>query len=360
MHGYNVNQESARGWGAEVFKRMWWAGSRARFIAVSWYGYETQVFQAISYNLQTNIVHAFETAPVLANFLNNLPGETVIAGHSLGNMLASAAVTRFGGTAAKYFIIDGAVAMEAFDPDLAKEADMVNANWDDYHFGGTNDFLFASEWHKLFLSNDPRSQLTWRGMFTNWGNTVVYNFYSSGEEVMGNIPHNQGNSFSVGDAAEFPWGCQEKLKGRMFAEFLGSTIGGWAYNMDDYGSWNDPGGWEGMPPANAAALNPSTLVTQPFFEKTPADLFSTNVTTAQNFAQQQYYDLLSRAIPARTFGIGANAIGKFQSTDMQSFQTGWTTSRGTDTRWRHSDCQDMAYVFTYRLFREIVNLGELK
>lgn len=368
MHGYNVNQEQARGWGAEIFKRMWWAGSKARFFAVSWHGYETQIMEpfSISYNLQTNIVHAFETAPVLANFINNLSGETVIAGHSLGNMLASAAVTRFGGMPAKYFMIDGAVAMEAFDPDLAKPDDMVNANWDNYHFGGTNDFLFASEWHKLFPSNDARSQLTWRGIFTNWGNTVVYNYYSSGEEIMRNIPAVNGNNFGPLDAARYPWGCQEKLKGRMVGEFLGSTIAGWAYNMDDYGSWNDPGGWEGMPPANAAALNPSTLVTQPFFEKTPADLFSTNMTTAQSFAQQHYYDLLSRAFPARTYGVGANPIGGDvfeQSIDLQLLQkplpTGWTTSRD-DTFWKHSDCQDMAYLFTHQFFEMMVNIGELK
>lgn len=183
---------------------------------------------------------------------------------------------------------------------------------------------------------------------------------------MGNIPHNRGNNFSAFDAKDFPWGCQEKQKGRMPVELLGSTVGGWGFNqevLDGYGTWNgDPPEWEGISPATAHNTPPSQLVTKPFFKKSPADLFSTNATTAQNFAQQHYYDLLARAIPARTFGVGANAMGGVfeQSIDMQSLQTGWTTSRDDDTRWRHSDCQDMAYVFTHQLFTEIVNLGELK
>lgn len=186
---------------------------------------------------------------------------------------------------------------------------------------------------------------------------------------MGNIPANQGNDFNIPDTAEFPWGCQEKLKGRMPVEFLGSTVGGWGFNqevLDGYGTWNgEPPEWEGISPATAHNTPPSQLVTKPFFKKSPAELFSTNSTTAQNFAQQHYYDLLARVIPARTFGIGANPIGSDvtgfeESTDMQSLKTGWTTSRGTDTRWRHSDCRDMAYVYTHRLFEEIINLGELK
>ena len=36
VHGYNVNEEKARGWFAEVFKRMHQMGSKARFVGVSW------------------------------------------------------------------------------------------------------------------------------------------------------------------------------------------------------------------------------------------------------------------------------------------------------------------------------------
>jgi hypothetical protein len=198
----------------------------------------------------------------------------------------------------------------------------------------------------------------------NWGNTKVYNFYSSGEEVMGNIPPNKGNNLAdILDAAKFSWGCQEKLKGRMPGEFLGSTIAGWGFNQDDYGDWDLSGDpiWLPETPASAETISPTQLATQPFFKKSPIDLFSSNPATAQNYAQEHYYDLLSRAIPARTYGVGANPLDVFEhSEDMQSMQpSGWPSSR-TTTDWHHSDCRDVAYLFTHKLFESIVNLGELK
>jgi hypothetical protein len=58
-------------------------------------------------------------------------------------------------------------------------------------------------------------------------NTTVYNMYSSGENVLGNIAHNQGNLTHL---KGYTWGCQEKLKGRMIVpsqDFVGSAICGW-------------------------------------------------------------------------------------------------------------------------------------
>jgi len=294
-------------------------------------------------------------------------------------MLASATITLNAGTAAKYFMIDGAVAMEAFNPGLVKNVGMVNNNWDDYYIGfpsPDDDRLFASEWYKIFVNPDPtapidpRSKLTWRGVFTDWRDTQVFNFYSSGEEVMANIPHDKGNDLAdILDAISFSWGCQEKLKGRMPGEFLGSTIGGWAFNQTDYGTWIPPGQggqpvWQRPDPASVHGTPASQLVTQPFFRKSPTDLFSSNDATAQNFAQQYYYDLLARAIPARTYGVGANAMGDVfgfaESTDMQTLQTGWPSSRGLDIDWLHSDCKNVAYPFNHKLFESIVNLGELE
>ena len=36
VHGYNSSESGARGWNAEVFKRLYWSGSRAMFTAVTW------------------------------------------------------------------------------------------------------------------------------------------------------------------------------------------------------------------------------------------------------------------------------------------------------------------------------------
>ncbi|MDF9832660.1 hypothetical protein M2103_000874 [Ereboglobus sp. PH5-5] len=38
LHGYNVNPQEARGWGAEMFKRLYWAESKAQFHMVIWPG----------------------------------------------------------------------------------------------------------------------------------------------------------------------------------------------------------------------------------------------------------------------------------------------------------------------------------
>lgn len=41
--GYNVNDTQSKGWAAELFKRMFWSGSNARFSAFAWYGYQGQI-----------------------------------------------------------------------------------------------------------------------------------------------------------------------------------------------------------------------------------------------------------------------------------------------------------------------------
>lgn len=37
LHGVNVDGQAARGWHSEMFKRLYWAGSNAKFTGVSWY-----------------------------------------------------------------------------------------------------------------------------------------------------------------------------------------------------------------------------------------------------------------------------------------------------------------------------------
>ena len=42
LHGYNVNPDQARGAFADMFKRLYWSGSHAKFYGVTWNGYESQ------------------------------------------------------------------------------------------------------------------------------------------------------------------------------------------------------------------------------------------------------------------------------------------------------------------------------
>lgn len=202
---------------------------------------------------------------------------------------------------------------------------------------------------------DQRSRLTWRGIFTNWGNTAVYNFYTPGEDVVANIAHEDGNLFDVGG---FAWGCQEKLKGRMADNYLvGSAYAGWGFNTNEYGNY-DWGYWKREQPAEAQNISINNLRNMPFYLDEPYGLFNPNEDDAKVFAQNHYYWLLAQAIPARTFGIAANPVTEFTSLNMQAtFADEWPRA---EPDWRHSDLKSMAYMFTHRMFEMMVVLGGVK
>jgi pimeloyl-ACP methyl ester carboxylesterase len=358
VHGYNVNAEDATGWQAEFFKRLYWSGSNARFHGITWYGSESQ-FQSVFWGLKTpnyheNVINALYTAPYLRTYINSLQGDVIIAGHSLGNMVVSSAIAQHNADVQKSFIINGAVAMECFNPSQDKEWNMVHSDWDDYYFGQTNDFLFASEWYTLFNNNDARHDLSWRGIFTNMNDTTIYNMYSSGENVLGNITHDKGNYAA---SASYIWGSQEKLKGRMFEAtdwLIGSAACGWGININDYFEWYPGPGY-----------NPTNLITKPFFLKSYPDLFSTSSATAQAYASANNKALLAKAIPARTFAVGRNAVGStniYKNVDMNTttYQNGWPSSRGNNLNWRHSDIKNVSYLYNYEAYNYIVTEGNLQ
>ena len=69
-------------------------------------------------NYHTNVVHAFQTAPLLANFIATLTnsGPVVVLAHSLGNMVALSAMSDCSAPISQYFMLDAAVPIEAIDP----------------------------------------------------------------------------------------------------------------------------------------------------------------------------------------------------------------------------------------------------
>ena len=101
VHGYNVNAADARVWAEQVFKRLWWAGSKSMFTAVDWRVDSSQFSlmftdMKISPDYYVNVKNAFLTAPVFAQDCNGLPGEKIVLAHSLGNMLVSSAAKDHG------------------------------------------------------------------------------------------------------------------------------------------------------------------------------------------------------------------------------------------------------------------------
>jgi hypothetical protein len=391
LPGYNVNQQQSRGVESEMFKRFYWSRSKAKFYGVTWNGAVSQgdmsgggviaELKNVTCNYQTNVVNALLTAPHLADFLNNgLSGETTVAAHSLGNMVVLSAISDYGAThIAHYFMIDAAVPMEAIQGDMAYNPDMVYSTWQQY-----SNRIFASDWWQLF-TNDYRSTLTWSNRLGNLGSVDIYNFFSSGEEVLRWDPVDPPSGILGGASSQLvnywiegvPWGTytwvwQEKGKGTAAHDwFIGSTHGGWKFN--DY--------W-GNPPPSPTIMNDtaaSTLQDYPMFsvgstENGPPDQDLRSDEYGSGYAQAHRDRILSDAIPALTLPVGANAItnldiraGSQRNFDMQgSFETGWPSTRSnisTDPEaynWHHSDFDYVAYPFTYKLFNQIVTVGNLK
>jgi len=365
VHGYNNNPNDARDRMCEIFKRTYWSGAHAKFYAINWYGWESQAF-GFSCNYHVNVEHAFQTAGTFAGFVNSdVGGDVTVWAHSLGNVLVGSAICRWHASVNKWLMVNAAMAIETLDA-TAYTNDMVHEAWDGYDAR-----LRASEWYDRFEgSGDERATLTWRGLFAGTGATRIYNFYSSGEDVLVNIPHHR--SLDVG----YPWGSQEKSKGRMwdgFGWFGGSVYCGWGFTSDhsycdrrvdaDGRVWWDPWGTD-----LANQIPSADLMTRPFFRDGPSpDLFASGEPGSQ-YAEAHRGLLLARAIPATSFAAGANPIDTLNAPSGQrnfnmektgddlGLQNGWP--RRQNSRWRHGDYRDVAYVYTYKLFDKIVELEE--
>jgi hypothetical protein len=386
LHGYNVNPTQSRGTFAEVYKRMYWSGSHAKFYGVAWDGSTTQPLGLgkITPDLQTNIVNAFRTAPLLKGFLDTLNGPVVVAAHSLANVVCLSALNDSAAHMDKFFMMDTAAAVEAIQGSAAQSTNMVHPDWAVY----TND-LWASEWHSFFPTNDSRSRLTWRDRFSNLPLTNIYNFYSSGEEVLREhvgLPPDSLTETVVDELhwmltqeplGVYTWALQEKTKGRAAVNFvLSSTHGGWRFNDESYGTnlITAPGFYWHMSPSMAALLTTNQLMTNAFFDFTTspednADDLALYGPGASDYARTNQNRILSDAIPALTLPVGANPIPVLQTIghnfnmNSSDFQNSWPDERYAlpdGSKWHHSDFKAVAYVFTYKLYYKYVDLGDLK
>jgi hypothetical protein len=393
VHGYNVNQQQARGWQAEFFKRVWWSGSRAQFWGVTWYGTDSQLPGiGISPNYQMNVVHAFGTAPEFKRFISELIAverltEVSVAAHSLGNMVVSSAISDYSAPIARYFLIDAAVAAEAYDAAEAQPDDgtaiMPHTEWNRER--GSVVYpprLWASNWHRLFQTEpgDQRSRLTWRDRFAPRAGTAYYDFHSTGEEVLTFDDQDTPSLAGVltrelstflhftlpGEERQPPgnktWVYQEKLKGRTSTgKVLGSNYGGWGFNRFYFdrqpgvagdGPVLTPGV---LSPEDAAAvsahLSDADLRVVPFFlpgsRWTQVGSWLPNArggrdfvrerlgvlygTTGSEFASRHRDTLLARMIPAMSLATGYKAVSIFapSESDPHSFDMNAPTFRGT-------------------------------
>ncbi len=352
---------------------------------MTWRASESQIGGSLTPNLQINIVNAFLTAPNFKDFLGTLTnGPTVVCGHSLGNLLALIALNDHDARMDKLLMIDAAVALEAVDGGTPVNTNMIHSDWLAY-----SPRLFAANWFRLFPTNDARSALTWSNRLANFRSTQVFNYYSSGEEVLrehtGLTPDFTGYVESTlinvlrgsAPAAAFSWAYQEKLKGRSpFNGILSSTHGGWKFNDWSYGTntTQNPDVWTHMSPARAALLADVPLRTNAFFDLTssPTDIWDAilQIPSGNVYAQTQRNRILSDAIPALTLPAGANPVPKLtplggpnRNFDLNTqFKNGWPLTRSSveDQKWHHSDMREVAYTFVYLLFDDLVLKGDLK
>lgn len=308
--------------------------------------------------------------------INAISEEVVLAAHSLGNMISSEAI-RIGASVDKYFAIDAAVASECYE-NGGFNLNMVHKEWGDFASDGYDKRLYAAYWHELFetIPGDARNELTWEGHFDS-AVSDMYNFYSSGEDVLDIHPHTMSPGFwDTGITGQYAWARQEKLKGRMWLSIGGgSTYGGWGFNSA-YGT----GVYNPDLNVYVVVTSPEQAtpenVTDEMLRKTPyfrpggnetADLY--DETDGSSFAYDNKNLLLTAFIPAVSLPAGKiempslNGPAGARNFDMQNYQDGWPYERDNTQfpdRWLHSDIKAIAYPFVWQIYDEISKKGDLE
>ena len=411
VHGYNVSVEYARGTQSNIFKRFHQLGSKARYIGVSWFGdppnpginlvLPPDYHQAVDNGLKAGIV-----AKVRLGFTQG-SSLTVLA-HSLGNSLAGSAIANHGLEVEQYYIINGAIPLQAYDslqtsnssghPDMKRN--MTEDDWKPFydHGNGEQQRLFSSNWHELFAATptDNRNKLTWKDIFAKPQLlNVAYNFYSPSDEVVENADETEefgdwANLWDAGHGGRHAWVQQEIVKGGQHAVAASSfhdLNGGWRFNNNPtantpleagYAKENLTGtGWRPYTVAEAAAeITDAELKLVPYHLPflyhglyDPAQGSSTAGVTTNR------YKLLGSGIPATSYAIAANDLPKLNQVnggEQRNFNmpqalrssggySSWPEDENSKAPedWMHSDFNDVALQFLHPMYQKMIDLAEL-
>jgi hypothetical protein len=326
VHGFNVSEPRSRGSQGIMFKRLFWSGSNARFYGISWDGTPLGlplIGLDTPCHYHNAVVNAFASAPALAGFLNSqIAGSrfNIVMAHSLGNVISSSAICDHGANVTQYYMINAAVAKEAYGDVTPNEnmipdgslihnqnegfMSVVGYSWHRYPFE-----TYSSEWYRLFTYGvDERATLTWRNRFGDiQTRTDAFNFYSSTEDIL-RVDEGYTALFS-GPLDWDLWNLNKKFG--MYAFQLQELFKGKSdkllTDLADAGGGSDPyTGWgfttesdthitetplldiklwpknprfyrEQLDPANPAqrAIFLETLQDDPLFQKDPPELFGT-------------------------------------------------------------------------------------
>ena len=310
VHGFSVTEEGARGWNAEMFKRLWQNGCNAKYYAVTWNGDEGFP-DGLFYH--ENVVNSFLTAGEFNTVFSGMEDDTAVLAHSLGNMVVCSAIQDWFYRPSVYCMLNAAVPAEAIDTNAWSDAEtgnpMVHHAWKDYA-----NRTWAAKWHELFPSGDDRHKLTWKGRFASLPTLPglsLYNFYSSGDEVLGlwdvvdadgmvRVIYNTGE-----EKRNHSWQKQERFKGRKHfdfpEEFAATDQAGWGFKAVYVSNGDHGGAWQRDVYYSAADANAATtnqLKATPVFSNNPSSIFSSTIPKSTRDA------LLAQAIPALSPPVG--------------------------------------------------------
>ncbi|MBQ9394886.1 MAG: hypothetical protein IJU23_05145, partial [Proteobacteria bacterium] len=313
-------------------------GSQSMFTAVDWYGNESQMWAGVpflggeSLNYYVNVRHALDSALNFSVAANALPGNKVMLAHSLGNMLVSEAAKFYLLDYKKYYMLNAAVPMEAYDADASAQ-EMIEHGWSD-----VDPSKWAANWYEhIPYSDDPRQTLKWRGRFAGIHDAI--NCYSPTEDILANATTNGWGSL---------WGAQELFKGTAALHFIpGNCEGGWGYNSEhtnlaglltDFAKTNE--------------FTDAELVASPIFRK--FDNIMLHQTNLISIAQTELNKVMGDGVPAVSFAAGRNPIGGAVMEDY-NYQgsprlNGWPRRKG---EWLHSDIAMVAYFYVYDFFDKL-------
>lgn len=365
VHGYNVNVQEARGWAAEVFKRLWQSGSEAMFTAVDWFGDESQIRSGVPWlggnalDYYVNVEHAFASAEALVRACARLPGRKIMMGHSLGNVLVASAAVDYGLDYSRYYLLNAAVASEAFDA-RAEDALMVDGAWKD-----VSPHLRASRFSELFseggYEGDFRRLLTWKGRFAGLPRAI--NCFAKSEEVLTNP---EGTSFCgvESETSGGAWAQQEFFKGCTIWYGVNvltlsdvSIEGGWGINSRFAANPLAYTPLRGLRPGYFKSYSTKEAIESPLFTSF-GDRRLHSATPLVLKDESLRAKVLADGIPAESFAAGANEIsGVSENLPLESLMANVETwPRRDDGRpvWYHSDLKNLAYFYVYGLFDELV------
>jgi hypothetical protein len=394
-HGYNVSEEAARGWNSEIFKRLHQEGSDARFVGVTWEGNQGQIDLSMIHgriftpDYWRNVYNAFASSHALATRINGLTGssksKTIIAGHSLGNMLVSSAICDYGLKAGQYFMFNSAVPREAYSSSYVAQdrGNMRNPEWEDYPTR-----LWSSDWKDLYASSDGRNKLTWQNRFTDLKDeTTPFNYYSTGEDVAaGSVGGGKPNLITVVVKGSGAWISQEMNKGLAnkaavngFATGDWNAGGGWGFNLDHYTDYRpnplDPPEFPpGTPLPDTSEITENQLRANPFFKPfTKLKLIGgganpaadgTEINSTADAAHASHYAIrawmLAHEIPSLSKPTASGPLDGVGGAGILGANMEFEFKSGNWGPWIHSALKDQDHTQVWKLYQNMCDKGSLK